>query len=313
MSWCKPWRSIPPIPTRLDAGTSSSGIFKSSDGGLKWEPGNQGLTEPPGRDPPDPSLRPRQPVCRHLWRRGLQEHRRGSQLDRIQPRAAAAEPGPVAAGGSCPAFGPLCRRRRGGRFQDRGCRLFLEFGQQRTQGKRRCGLWPWTRLQPAPSTLPPTARECSSRFDGGVTWKGDAQGLSGLIIDALAVGPPPSRILVAGSYGDGVFMSNDQGATWSTANRGLPVFPVVRALLVDPSRAVRSLRGPCAAASSGVWTAGANWGGAGIGPEGAGSGRLPCRPAPHPGPGRFRSGPSLCRDLDGRATTDTRDPTARGF
>ena len=30
-------------------------------------------------------------------------------------------------------------------------------------------------------------------------------------------------------------MSSDEGATWSPANRGLPAFPVVRALLVDPS------------------------------------------------------------------------------
>ena len=133
--------------------------------------------------------------------------------------------------------------------------------------------------------------------DGGETWKGDAGGLPDLMIDALAVGPPPSRILYAGSYGDGVFKSTDGGATWSPANRGLPAFPVVRALLVDPS-------GPSvlyAALRRGLFRSldgGANWQALGSGRPGPGAtgsrgGRLHTLAMAGSGPVRLFAGTSM--------------------
>ena len=99
--------------------------------------------------------------------------------------------------------------------------------------------------------------------DGGETWKGDAGGLPDLMIDALAVGPPPSRILYAGSYGDGVFKSTDAGGDLVAGQPGIagisggpgPCWSI------RPGRPFSMRR--CAAASSEVWTAaptGRPWG-----------------------------------------------------
>jgi len=66
--------------------------------------------------------------------------------------------------------------------------------------------------------------------DGGVSWRAVNEGLTGLYVQALAVGPEGGS-LFAGTLDDGVSRSDDGGASWRAVNEGL-TSPDVQALAV---------------------------------------------------------------------------------
>ena len=69
--------------------------------------------------------------------------------------------------------------------------------------------------------------------DSGATWI-DSNGLLDPFVSSLAIDPLSSSTIYAGHSG-GVLKSTDAGASWSPTNTGLPAFPFVKVLRVDPS------------------------------------------------------------------------------
>ena len=70
--------------------------------------------------------------------------------------------------------------------------------------------------------------------DGG-SWVPVNDGLTGELLQALVIHPRTPSTLYAGSFGDGISKSSDSGSSWTDLNKGLPFFPVVRALAIDAS------------------------------------------------------------------------------
>lgn len=60
---------------------------------------------------------------------------------------------------------------------------------------------------------------------------------------AIAVAPPPWRVLVAGTYDTGVHWSGDAGLTWTPLGEALPPLPVLALRLVRGEHGVRVLAG----------------------------------------------------------------------
>ncbi len=68
--------------------------------------------------------------------------------------------------------------------------------------------------------------------DEATGWVGLDEGLAGAPVSALQVDPSSSRIVYAGSFGDGLFKSSD-GGTWAPLNDGL-TGDLLQALVIHP-------------------------------------------------------------------------------
>ncbi len=82
-------------------------------------------------------------------------------------------------------------------------------------------------------------REMLKSTDGGVSWFAINSGLTGLIdttssISALAIQADNPSTVYAGTFGAGVFLSKNGGASWNEFNVGLTNLGV-KALVIDPS------------------------------------------------------------------------------
>ena len=78
---------------------------------------------------------------------------------------------------------------------------------------------------------------CSS--SSGINWQG--LGLSGKQVKSLAFGPANSQTLFAGTSGQGLFRSLDNGDTWAADTTGLPAGLTVNSIILDASQGILSL------------------------------------------------------------------------
>ncbi|HLH74502.1 MAG TPA: hypothetical protein VKX96_14530, partial [Chloroflexota bacterium] len=69
-------------------------------------------------------------------------------------------------------------------------------------------------------------------------WEEVTAGLKGKEIRALAHHPGRPQMILAGSYGSGLFCSEDAGASWQSRNQGLD-FTYIRSILFDPANPAR--------------------------------------------------------------------------
>jgi photosystem II stability/assembly factor-like uncharacterized protein len=72
--------------------------------------------------------------------------------------------------------------------------------------------------------------------DGGDTWSTGADMPLNQAITSVAVDPRDPRVLLAGTISDGVLISRNGGATFTTAGSGLPDDVAVRSVAIDPNR-----------------------------------------------------------------------------
>ncbi|UCD83919.1 MAG: hypothetical protein JSU92_11620 [Deltaproteobacteria bacterium] len=78
--------------------------------------------------------------------------------------------------------------------------------------------------------------------DGGNSWELSDEGLVAKMVTALSLDPSEPSIVYAGSLGDGVFKSTDSGVTWQPINNGLLEKHII-SLNIDPKRPSTILAG----------------------------------------------------------------------
>src|SRR5688572_22581224 len=72
------------------------------------------------------------------------------------------------------------------------------------------------------------------RSQDGQTWEQAHQGLEGWAVPKLTVDPTAPNRVFAGTRGDGVWVSDDFGASWKKPSYGRPGPGKVRSITVDP-------------------------------------------------------------------------------
>ena len=75
---------------------------------------------------------------------------------------------------------------------------------------------------------------CSS--SSGVSWQG--LGLSGKQVKSLAFGPANSQTILAGTSGQGLFRSLDNGDSWAADTTGLPSGLTINSIVLDASQSI---------------------------------------------------------------------------
>ena len=187
----------PVSPSVLYAGSSGGGIFRSTDAAATWTPINGGLL--------DLSI----------------------QTLTIDPTS----PNTLFAG----SIHSLFRSTNGGAVWQR----VYDVGQEgvftiridpRSASTLYAGIMYYG---PLPDPLPPPGGVIKST-DGGTTWSRLGNGLPNLGVRALAISPGPPATIYAGTWGTGVYVSRDEGATWSALIAG-PITSDVYSLEFDRS------------------------------------------------------------------------------
>jgi hypothetical protein len=76
-------------------------------------------------------------------------------------------------------------------------------------------------------------RRIFASSNGGLSWSPANNGLTTLIVTAIAINPNATSTIYAGTDGGGVFKTTDSGVTWAPANTGL-TNTSVQTLAIDP-------------------------------------------------------------------------------
>jgi photosystem II stability/assembly factor-like uncharacterized protein len=70
--------------------------------------------------------------------------------------------------------------------------------------------------------------------DGGDSWSRWGEGLAGITVTAVGLDPADEQIAYAGTMYEGLYVTEDRGATWRPEQSGVPTTASVRAILLNP-------------------------------------------------------------------------------
>jgi len=70
--------------------------------------------------------------------------------------------------------------------------------------------------------------------DGGDSWSRWGEGLAGITVTAVGLDPVDERVAYAGTMYEGLYVTEDGGATWRPEQGGVPTTASVRAILLSP-------------------------------------------------------------------------------
>lgn len=225
----------PVTPTTVYAGTRSSGVFKSTNGGVSWSKVNNGLTSTSvlalAIDPQTPST-----VYMNTGGSGVfKSSNSGASwsainngLDGIYVSTLAIDPQTPSTIYIGTTYGSLFKSTNG------GAGWFAVSNDLNSVPVSTLAIDPQT-----PSTIYAGGTDyywggVFKSTNGGVSWSAVNNGLTNMYVYALAIDPQtPSTIYAGTDYSGGVFRSTNSGASWSKINYGLDAF-YVSTLVIDP-------------------------------------------------------------------------------
>jgi photosystem II stability/assembly factor-like uncharacterized protein len=70
--------------------------------------------------------------------------------------------------------------------------------------------------------------------DGGDSWSRWGEGLTGITVTAVGLDPVDGRVAYAGTLYEGLYVTEDGGATWCPEQGGVPTTASVRTILLSP-------------------------------------------------------------------------------
>lgn len=225
----------PVTPSTVYAGTRSSGVFKSTNGGVSWSKVNNGLTSTSvlalAIDPQTPST-----VYMNTDGNGVFKSINGGAswsainngLDSIYVSTFAIDPQTPSTIYIGTTYGSLFKSTNG------GTSWYAVSDDLTSVPVHTLAIDPQT-----PSTIYAGGTDyywggVFKSTNGGVSWSAVNNGLTNMYVYALAIDPQTPSIIYAGTdYSGGVFKSTNSGASWSKINDGLDAF-YVSTLVIDP-------------------------------------------------------------------------------